>query len=788
MKILYVTAHMGGGAGKAIAGMAVSCNQVQGEEHKILLLEEPEKLQHVQSCQQNQTELVIMKDGEEAGSLLEWADVIVVNWWHHPKLTGFLADFPKTACRVVLWCHVNGCVYPHLPYRLAKQCERLLFTTPYSLENPDWSREQAERIAEKSDMISGIGQFHPQQIDPKKNYENRESFTVGYVGTLNFAKLHKDYFLYCKEVVKKIPDVHFLMVGDYEDSLLDIAKTMGLEDYFTFTGYVEDVYPYLEQMDVFGYLLSSENYATTENAILEAMAFGLPAVAYKNKPEQCIITEGKNGFLVGAPEEYALRIEQLRNSSGLREQIGKQARESVIQRYSCEQNRDSFLNSMKQAMQNPKRKYEFSQIFGKTPYDWFLSCTGKDWEIFQEYRDDRKGKEEVMREFLLHCNPIYKELTKSSISHFASYYPEDSCLAELNELVKEIRNSTPGGKRTPLAEALPLSVPYLVQIFPVYGCNFRCEYCIHSLDRSEHGYISEKTVMEFKLFQKIIDDMKKAGWKPKMLRFAAIGEPLLHKDIAKMVAYAKQAEISESIDIVTNASLLTKELSDALISSGLTRLRISLEGLSKSDYQKHVSAEVDFGKLVENIRYFYEHCKDTKVYIKIIDYMVPTQEKQEYFYQLFQPICHSLAVEHLTPTIEKIDYGEISGNRKNDRPQNGETLIESDICPQPFYMMQINPDGNVVPCCSMKYPAVLGNVVEHRIEEVWDGAVFQSFQRRMLEGVDKASEVCRTCTLYRYDLHQEDKLDDAAKEILERFPVRQENGKSENVKEAKAFR
>lgn len=769
MKVLHITTHMGGGAGKAIAGMAISCNKIEGQEHKILVLEKPEKQQHIENCQQNNTKVLFLKNKKEIERLITWADIIVISWWQHPKMAGFLANFPNVSCRIVIWSHINGCVYPYLPYELVEQTERILFTTAYSLENPYWTKEQKENVSNKCAMVSGMGEFHPNLIVPKKEYKKKDIFTIGYVGTLNFAKLHKDYFIYCKKVIEKIPNVRFLMVGDYERSILELVKELEIEQYFEFVGFVKDVYFYLEQMDMFGYLLSEDNYATTENAILEAMAFGLPIVAYNNKPEQYIISHRENGFLVDSADNYVDCVKQLADSEKLREDLGRQARYSTIERYSSEQNREVFLKIMQTIMEQEKKQHNFNIVYGETPYEWFTVCTGKDRELFKAYEKSSNEMQDIMYRFLLNCNPTYKEITKSSISHFASYYPEDNILANLEKMVKEIRNSTPGGKRTPLANVLPLSVPYLVQIFPVYGCNFRCGYCIHALDRSLHGYISNKTVMDLDFFKKVIDDMKVARWKIKMLRFAAIGEPLLHKDIAKMVAYAKKADIAESIDIVTNGSLLTRELSDELVKAGLTRLRISLEGLSSQDYKKHASVDVDFETMVENIRYFYEHCGDTKVYIKIIDYMVPDTQTQDKFHKMFQPLCHSLAIEHLTPTIEEIDYNELSGNRENNRPQNGEKLIESSICPQPFYMMQINPDGNVVPCCSMKYPMILGNVLEDSVDNVWNGETYNLFRRNMLDGIWNASEVCKTCTLYRYDLHEEDKLDDVAIELKEKY-------------------
>ena len=340
-----------------------------------------------------------------------------------------------------------------------------------------------------------------------------------------------------------------------------------------------------------------------------------------------------------------------------------------------------------------------------------------------------------------------------------------------------IENTTIGGKRESLADKLPLTAPYLLQIFPVYGCNFKCEYCIYSLPRSEHGYISDQTFMEMSLYKKIIDDIADRNEKIKMLRFAAIGEPLLHKEIAEMVSYAKAAQIAESIDIVTNGSLLNKKLSDDLVNAGLSRLRISIEGLSDEDYKKHTSSSIDFRQMVENIKYFYENCGQTRIYIKIIDYMVQDKEKEKKFFELFESVCHHIAIEHLTPTISEIDYDLISGGMELDKPQNGECLQVSQICPQPFYMMQVNPDGNIVPCCSMKYPAVLGDVHKENLLDIWGGDSFNRFRSDMLHSVAQAGTVCKNCTLYLYDMHSEDRLDAYSEKLLLKYGEK-ENGRN----------
>lgn len=335
---------------------------------------------------------------------------------------------------------------------------------------------------------------------------------------------------------------------------------------------------------------------------------------------------------------------------------------------------------------------------------------------------------------------------------------------------RRIRNMTPSGARTRLADALPLQVPYLIQMFPSYGCNFRCEYCIHAVPPEKRNYISDKASMDYGLYKKCIDDIRGFGHRIKMLRFAAIGEPLIHPRIAEMVGYARDAGAAQSIDIVTNGSLLTKELSGDLIRNGLSKLRISLNGLSTEDFRNHSSADVDFGRYVENVRHFYEQSRGTgtEVYIKIIDYMVKGREREDDFFRMFGSICDEIAIEHLTPTVQDIDYGAISQGMRLDKGKNEERLIESGTCPQPFYMMQINPDGKVVPCCAMKYPAILGDAQKESLCEIWNGTGYDGFRAALLKGKENM-DVCRDCSLYLYDMHEEDRLDGHEQELIKKY-------------------
>lgn len=330
-----------------------------------------------------------------------------------------------------------------------------------------------------------------------------------------------------------------------------------------------------------------------------------------------------------------------------------------------------------------------------------------------------------------------------------------------------IDGKTPGGSRSLLANSIPLDTPYLIQIFPVYGCNFKCNYCIHSVDEKERSFIANKKVLDFNLYKKFIDDLKKFPKPIKMLRFAGTGEPLLHKQIADMIYYAKENKIAESIDIVTNGEYLTKSLSDSLIKAGLTTLRISLQGLNENSYLKTCSKKIDYKAFVESIEYFYKNKKDTKVYIKIIDCAMDCGE-EELFYKTFEKICDYIAIEHVLPATDHIDYSDVM-KEKSDLTQNGNKLQEANVCPQPFYMMQLNPDGNIAPCCAMETTATMGNIKVNSATDIWNGKVFNEFRIKQLKNEKSEYNICAKCVQYKYSMFKEDCLDSYSKKLLNKI-------------------
>jgi len=322
-----------------------------------------------------------------------------------------------------------------------------------------------------------------------------------------------------------------------------------------------------------------------------------------------------------------------------------------------------------------------------------------------------------------------------------------------------------GHRRRELGEYLPLSTPYALHIFPSHLCNLKCGYCLHSLPPDiieSKGF--KKTLMDFEVFKKCIENAIHFSEPFKVIIFAGWGEPLTHPHIAEMVEFAKRKKIAKRIEIVSNGVLLNHNLAKKLIESGVDRIRISIQGIDSDKYREISGTSIDFNKLVDNITFLYSHKKNAKIYIKTVETSVPTETDKGKFLQIFGPISDEIAIEHIIPVIRDIDHSKFESNFK--KRHCGGKAVRVSVCPFPFYMSVIHPDGSYAPCCSPERPLQVGNISETTIKDIWNGERMNDFRIAHLRGNRGGSQVCLTCTRPQYDIQQGDNLDSYSKKLL----------------------
>jgi radical SAM protein with 4Fe4S-binding SPASM domain len=234
-----------------------------------------------------------------------------------------------------------------------------------------------------------------------------------------------------------------------------------------------------------------------------------------------------------------------------------------------------------------------------------------------------------------------------------------------------------------------------------------------------------------------------------------------------MIRYAKESGVAYRINISTNGSLLSPEMNHTLIESGLDEMLVSVEALTSEKYKEISGANIDFDRMVSNIRHFYRNKKDCTLYVKTIDYGMQDGE-EAIFHAIFDHICDHASIEHIVPCFRGINYTEL----KPDYNTNimGDEFIEVTVCPQPFFQLHIFPNGNISVCnADYNEKIVLGNVKSDPLVKIWNGEEWNRFRRMHLNGKRFEHPYCQFCAGNVCYTSNSDILDFKAEELLEKY-------------------
>ena len=425
--------HMGPGVGKAVSVLATTAVITKSKfQHKILLLENPYNFDFIAICKEKGVDVFWTEDKKKLRSIISEADIVQLEWWHHPLVLGFLRDLSQIPIRLTVWSHISGCNYPVIPSSFIDLPEHFFFTTAYSYENPFWDEVDNRNIMSKTTVACGSGGYDNVFGIAHKDHAG---FNVGFIGTLDFRKLNPDFVDYCAEV--KLPHAKFILVGNPENkqNIFKQANEKGIKNEFEFTGHTNDIKAELERFDVFGYLLNPDHYGSTDNALLEAMGAGMPIVVLNQCGEKHVIKHMETGIVVNNKKEYGQAIRYLYDNPGERKRLGENARESAFGEFSPRSTMEKLNLQYEIVNTLDKKCYRFENVFGAEPYQWFLNGLGKERPLFEHFDVDHAATKKSPDTRFADLRGILIGGTKSSILHFCKYFPFDEKLSRWNELI-----------------------------------------------------------------------------------------------------------------------------------------------------------------------------------------------------------------------------------------------------------------------------------------------------------------------------------------------------------------
>lgn len=180
------------------------------------------------------------------------------------------------------------------------------------------------------------------EYDAKSRRAARESLGIkegesaaAIVARLNTVKGHKYFVEAAKKVTERGIDAKFFIAGtgEEEENIRRQIKESGLSDRVIMLGFLSDVEPLMNAMDV--QVNCSFGTEATSLSLLEGMSIGRPAVVTDFGGNPGVIENGVNGFVVPTfnSEEMAKRLAEIFENNELSEEMAKNCKKIYSEKF-----------------------------------------------------------------------------------------------------------------------------------------------------------------------------------------------------------------------------------------------------------------------------------------------------------------------------------------------------------------------------------------------------------------------------------------------------------------------
>ena len=288
-----------------------------------------------------------------------------------------------------------------------------------------------------------------------------------------------------------------------------------------------------------------------------------------------------------------------------------------------------------------------------------------------------------------------------------------------------------------------MQLPPVVRIEPAASCNLKCLHCPTGLGEAPKG------LMNMAVFSKILEELKLYGDQVNTVVLYHGGEPLLNRDLEKMILSVRETRVGK-VKIVSNCKLLTSENCEMLIRSGLSEIEISLDsiGATESNLVRRRSNALD---VIKGINYLYECVSKSGSSLKIT--ISTTQFVDDYeiseLAKLTAPV-HPAWLTNLSKDIEiksvwAVQWpgglpraDKVAFHSPKDEPPSSCSMLDETIT--------VRSNGDVVVCC---YDLVgfsnLGNVNISSLSTIWKSEKYEAFRTNFRKA--NFSEPCKSCAV-----------------------------------------
>lgn len=310
-------------------------------------------------------------------------------------------------------------------------------------------------------------------------------------------------------------------------------------------------------------------------------------------------------------------------------------------------------------------------------------------------------------------------------------------------------------------------------------CNLLCVTCPRT-----YVELEPPADMSWNLFTRIVDQL------PDVSRVVlhGVGEPMLVKDLPRMVRYVK--ERGAYVLFNTNGVALSEKNGRALIAAGLDELRISLDAATRESYRR-VRGKDYFERILKNVRAFRalqerEGCATPRVSAWLTGLKETLRELPAFVRVAAQAGVRDVHLQRLVyfedgaigmarpdqALYERMNREEgaileeaeriarelgMTFSASGGASEPGTSLKRHDdnspwsLCRRPWTLMYVTANGRALPCCIAPFSQrgyenfTLGDASQESLREIWNGPAYAAFRQALLS--DAPPKCCAGCGL-----------------------------------------
>lgn len=329
---------------------------------------------------------------------------------------------------------------------------------------------------------------------------------------------------------------------------------------------------------------------------------------------------------------------------------------------------------------------------------------------------------------------------------------------------------------------MPALVPPLprdLQIEITSACNLRCAMC---LVRYRPPVNKLAGAFDVAMFRRLLDDLPDL----RGVTLQGLGEPLLHPQLVDLVRYTHERGIRVGFN--TNATLLSRDMSERLVRAGLDWVHVSVDGATAQTYEairEGARLPVVLRNLADLVAARQAYGRSTpQLRVVFVAMRRNIAELPALVERLWRIGVTDVRVQNLSHDFADTDpagqYREIR-EYAHDQALWGDEAASRDAfaaaegaaaahgvalrlpritgrtpkatagtpgCGWPWDSAYVTSAGVVQPCCMVMGDdrVALGRLTERSFPEIWASEPYVAFRRRLLDG--PPPDVCRGCSLY----------------------------------------